>query len=963
MAWANTSIWVANERYPYVAPTADDAQKQALEINLDKKVYKAGDTAKIMVTAPLQGKEGVEAIVSVEGTHIYSYKLTPLNATAQLIEVPIKKEYVPNAFISVTFVGKKHQFYTTEKMIRVSPQDNFLNITVTSDKQKYKPGEKATYTIKAQKLDGTPAPNTEVSLGVVDESIYAIRPDSTENIQKFFYSRRSNWVVTSSSFPEEYSGGPDKTEPRVRKDFRDTAQWLPDLKTNKDGIAIATIKLPDNLTTWRATVRGVDMLTDVGAAVQKITVSQDLIVRLGMPRFFTQDDQGLVSAIVHNYTDRPQSVKVTFTPSPEFSTKIALVQTLNVAPDKASRFDWPITVTQPGTGTVRIKAVGQTASDAVEQKIPIRPLGIPAFSIKGGVITEDNGSVQLPIGLPKDAEPGTQKFQVSLASSSIGPVLGNFDTLIDYPYGCTEQTMSRMVPSIVAFKLHKALGLPITNKMSEKFDDVYGKSISKLEGYRHADGGWGWWQNDDSQPYLTSLVLENLQLMNSTGRYADPHKEWLQGGVKYLKTGLAALQKQLSDPRLVKEYYWWDWYQFEEYSTDMSYSLYTISLFEKPPVAETKWVMERYTQLPPEGLAYLTMALRNSGDKANAQKVYDRLISIANINGDYTDWDHTPAMIKRLWSKGSTDWSYRFTGVESTALALRAVLAMEPENSKRIEAIKQWLLLQHDNKDGWENTKTTSAVFEVLLQEELMARSKWPVNFTTDATMQEKLLSQFIFNPSDTYKPEKMFNVPIGFTPQTLTITKKGTGRLYYSSLMTCFRKLRAGDNIDDKATPAGLKLERKFFRVVPEATKSDGSIHFRTMPITDGKIKEGETVLMKIYVNAPVALPYVMIEAALPSGAEVADKGIEDQNLHGENGEGSPYEGDWGIPWWTHQDVLDDRIVFFATSMPAGKSEFHTMLRMESPGTLNVDPVSIEGMYTKKVRGYSQLDSLTVGE
>jgi hypothetical protein len=962
-AWASSSIWVANERYPYIRE-GEDAAKQALQINLDKKVYKPGDTAKIMVTAPLSGKEGVQAIVSVEGTHIYSYKLQAINATAQLVEVPIKPEYVPNAFITVTFVGNKHQFFSAEKMIKVSPQNNFLNITVATDKQKYKPGEKATYTIKATKLDGTPAPNTEVSLGVVDESIYAIRPDTTENIQKFFYSRRANWVITSHSFPEEYSGGPDKTEPRVRKDFKDTADWLPNLKTNKDGIAIATIKLPDNLTTWRATVRGVDMATDVGAAMQKITVTQDLIVRLGMPRFFTQDDQGTVSAVVHNYTDRPQSVKVTFTPSPEFSTQLALVQTLLVQPDKASRFDWPITATQPGVGVVRLKAVGQTASDAVEQKIPIRPLGIPAFSIKGGVITDDNGSVQLPIGMPKDAEPGTQKYQVSLASSSIGPVLGNFDTLIEYPYGCTEQTMSRMVPSIVAFKLHKSLGLPIAKGMDKKFDDVYGKSIEKLEGYRHADGGWGWWQNDDSQPYLTSLVLENLNLMNSTGRYADPHKEWIQGGLKYLKTGLPALQKQLSDPQLVNEYRWWDWYLIEQYSTDMSYSLYTISLFEKPPADTMKYVFDQYKEMPPEGLAYLTMALKNSGDNAKAQKVYDRLISIANVNGDYMDWDHTPALISRLYDKGGVDWSYRFTGVESTALALRAVLAMEPNNFKRVESIKQWLLLQHDNKDGWENTKTTAAVFEVLLQEELISRSKWPVNFTADANIAEKLLNEYLFNPSDTYKPEKMFNVPVGTQPQTLTITKKGTGRLYYSSLLTFFRKLRPGDKIADKATPQGLHLERKFFRLTPEATKSDGTIHFRTVPITDGKIKAGETVLMKVFVDSPVALPYVMLEAALPSGAEVADKGIEDQNLESEDGaHNEGYEGDWAMPWWTHQDVLDDRIVFFCTSLKAGKSEFHTMLRMESPGSLNVDPVSIEGMYTKKVRGYSELDSLTVAE
>jgi hypothetical protein len=954
MAFGETSIWIANERYPYVASSDAEAQKRAFEVKLDKRVYKPGETAKIMVSSPLSGKEGVEALVSVEGNKIYSYKLVPITSTAQLVEVPIDKTYIPNAYISVCFVGKKHQFYTTEKMIRVSPQQNFLNVTVASNKEKYKPGEIVKYTIKATHPDGKPAPNTELSLGVVDESIYAIRPDTTENIQKFFYSRRSNFVVTSCSFPEEYSGGPDKTEPKVRKDFKDTAAWLPEVTTNKDGIAIASVKMPDNLTTWRATVRGIDTDTDVGAAIQKITVTQDLIVRLGLPRFFTQEDKGQITAVVHNYTTQPQSIKLTLTPSPEFSTKTDLVQTLKVAPDKAQRFSWPVTITQPGTGVIKIKAIGQTASDALEQQIPIRPLGIPAFSIKSGLLTGENDSVQLPIGVSADTAKGTAKYKVSLASSSIGPVLGSFDSLIEYPYGCTEQTMSRMEPSIVAMTLHKTLGLPVDPKMSAKFEKVYKKSIDKLAGYRHADGGWGWWQTDDSQPYLTCLVLDGINQLNHTQKPADPHKEWITGGVTYLKKSSVELEKQLSRPDLVKSnWWWWGW----EYDTDLARTMYTISLFEKPDPAILTWVFNRYDHLPPEALSYLTMALENVGQKDNAQKVYQRLVSLANVDGQYMDWDHTPAMYKRMFYTQVWDYSYRYTGTETTALALEAVLAADPNNQQRIESIKQWLLIQH-GKDGWENTKTTSEVFRALLAEEVHARSKWPTNFKVDANLNEKLLFDYAFDPDNTYKPEQTFDVPISDKPSTLTIKKDGTGRLYYTGLLTCFRKMHAGDQVAEKASPSGLKLTRHFYHVVPLSMTSDGSMHFKTTEITDGKVTAGETILMKVQVESPINIPYVMMEAMLPSGAEVVQG-----DAQAEDAQQSNFEGDWGAAWWQHQDILDDRMVFFGTNLPSGKSEFHTLLRIEQPGNLNVDPVSIEGMYTKNVHGYSALDMLKVTE
>jgi uncharacterized protein YfaS (alpha-2-macroglobulin family) len=356
------------------------------------------------------------------------------------------------------------------------------------------------------------------------------------------------------------------------------------------------------------------------------------------------------------------------------------------------------------------------------------------------------------------------------------------------------------------------------------------------------------------------------------------------------------------------------------------------------------------------------MALKKDGRLDDAKKVYDRLIYFANVDGDYTDWEHTRAMCARLLGNDADDYTYRFTGVESTALALRAVLAMEPDNSKRIESVKQWLLLQR-TKDGWDNTKTTSEVFQVLLQEELMARSKWPTNFVADATTQEHLLHEYIFNEGNSYEPEKNFVLDATAKPTTLTIKKNGSGRLYYTSLYTCFRRLRAGDAVAEKAMPQGLALSRSFFRIVAGQMKSDGSIHCRTVPITDGKVKAGETILMKTYVDTPVSVPYVMLEAPLPSGGEVVQSGPDDSTLDNANGSASTLEGDWGAPWWTHQDVLDDRIVFFGTSLRAGKSEFHTLVRMESPGKLNLDPVSIEGMYTKKVRGYSGLDSLTVTE
>jgi uncharacterized protein YfaS (alpha-2-macroglobulin family) len=365
--------------------------------------------------------------------------------------------------------------------------------------------------------------------------------------------------------------------------------------------------------------------------------------------------------------------------------------------------------------------------------------------------------------------------------------------------------------------------------------------------------------------------------------------------------------------------------------------------------------------MPPETLSYMTMAYHNTGDDANAKKFYDRLIYLSNQNKDFTDWQYTGAMRKKLEIHNEWFYSYRFTYVETTALALRAVLTMEPENLNRIESIKRYILLQR-GKDGWDNTKTTAEVFLALLQDELQARNRFGnETVTARVSLDSKTLADFVSDSDNLYASQMKIDVPIPAKRGELTIDKMGTGRLYYNTMVTYRRNLKPGDHVNEKGLPQGLKITRSFFRLKPKAVTSDGTIHYNLEEIKDGEVKAGETIMMKVFVETPITVPYIMLEAALPSGGEVVDD--TPQANEAESTSTTEVEGDWGVPWWTHKDILDDRIVFFGTKMSAGKSEFHTMLRMELPGKINLNPVTLEGMYTDNVRGYSDLATFHVSE
>lgn len=977
-------VWVASQNFPYIR-TGESAQQEAFSVKPDKKIYRPGDVAQVMITAPLSGKEHSDVMVSIEGSKLHEVRTLPMDATAKMVEIPIKSDYEPNVYVTATLVGPKRQFYNQSTLLKVSPEEHFLNLSIQTDKPKYKPGDTATYRIKATDRSGKPVPKMELSLGVVDESIYAIRPEAAPDIRKFFYAKIENAVSTFSSFPEDFSGGPDKIEPRVRKDFRDMAAWLPNLVTDANGVATAKVKLPDNLTTWRATVHGITQDTDAGSAVAKVIATQDLIVRLALPRFYTQYDEGVLSAIVHNYTERSQQVRLSLAASPQFGFQQWLSQNLTIQPNAAARYDWHVLLKQPGQGTVQVKAIGQTAGDALELQIPIRPLSVEMMQTVSGILKNDPDTLDLPYKIPAGTSPELAHILVSVSSSALGPVLGSFNSLINYPYGCTEQTMSRLMPAVIAKSLSQNLSIPLDNLLNKRFGEVATQALAKLKSYHHDDGGWGWWQYDNSDPYLTAYVMEGLSALQSVG-YPIPDdalpNRWQADGMAYLQKNSATLTQQLNDPKIVSSRDT----QFDRL-IDLAYMQYVLSLYgQKPSHAARGFWLQKATDAPPEALAYMTMAFRKVGDTAAAQRSYTALNRLANTEAEMVSWDHTPKLLKLLQLKDG-DYTYRFTGVETTALAMRATVAMAGMQSdknqaeERLEGIERWLLLQRNpngwenpifpanpqaqsDGGGWENTKTTAAVLRAMMEKAVAQNKTGDSHFTVYSNL---WTSAKEFTRQNLYDPEQVTSTLLSqVSAQRLHLEKQGPGQLYYTSLLTYPLALKPGGNVPQMPMPQGLQIQRTFYRIQAEPVGPLGTMRLKTQAIADGKVHAGETILMRVVVISPVALPYAMLDVSLPSGGEVISNDPResqlDQNAQ-DNQNTSDFQFDWGTWWWSHQDIMDDRVVMFASRIPAGKSEFHALVRMELPGHFQMNPIKLNGMYTKRIQAYSNLDQLEVVE
>src|SRR5271165_6466523 len=244
-----TYLWA-----PGVSPLWAGTKQERIQIVADKKSYAPGDTAHVLIVT---GKGPTSVLITAEGNGLYSEQVVKSASGSVTVDVPIQPEFAPNFYVSAAFI-RDNKFYSGSKSLKVPPTQHELKVELQPSKPQYQPGQPGAYTIKATDSSGKPA-SAEFSLGVVDEAIYAIEPETVGNILSAFYGTIYSKVSTDSSLTYYFSGQAGKramqlanvrpshalaqlkperlVQPKIRKAFPDTAYWVADVRTDSSGQA------------------------------------------------------------------------------------------------------------------------------------------------------------------------------------------------------------------------------------------------------------------------------------------------------------------------------------------------------------------------------------------------------------------------------------------------------------------------------------------------------------------------------------------------------------------------------------------------------------------------------------------------------------------------------------------------------------------------------------------------------
>lgn len=185
-----SSFYVGNIDNYYYSRTGS-----GLEIVTDKDAYDKGDSLIAYVFLPAKN---TELLLTYESDIFIKYKKYKVEGNSLTLREKLTDEFSPSFNISVCYLIDR-QFYSTSKLVGVLAKDKFLDISLKPSKEIFKPGEKAEYLVSVKDYKGNPVSNTDLSFGIIDESIYAIKEDETQDIQSFFYAPTYSYIPTYSS--------------------------------------------------------------------------------------------------------------------------------------------------------------------------------------------------------------------------------------------------------------------------------------------------------------------------------------------------------------------------------------------------------------------------------------------------------------------------------------------------------------------------------------------------------------------------------------------------------------------------------------------------------------------------------------------------------------------------------------------------------------------------------------------
>ncbi len=932
-----------------------------MNLQPEKTKLKPGEDAVIVVKTPIAGT----ALVTLERNKIHRQFVTELTLDNPIIRVPLGEDEFPNAYVSVIVIRGSAASTKQHKMpeyrvgycaLTIESDAKELKLAVKPDHEEVRPAEAVNITTTLTDAQGAPVSGADVTLYAVDEGVLSLMSHKTPDPSAFFHAEFPLAIDSFTSFDNLLSeelamrdrgnkgfvvGGGDaagmgQDNIKVRKNFVATPLWLASGTTDAAGRLTASVTAPDNLTRYRIMAVAAHGVDRFGKGESAFKINKPLMIEPAVPRFARLGDEFLVKAVVHNTTSHSGAVEVTldldatadfiqekrdFIPAalkPDMAGSVKQQKViLQIKAGQTAATAFPVQFVQLGSAkwTWKAQAVNwpEQASDGTESTFevnhPVPELRYVSYTRLKAAEPVEN--------LIKDVNPalleGAGELSLGISNSRLYEARDALDYLLNYPYGCVEQTTSATMPWLALGKYEPLFPEQLGGG---KAKEVVQAGVDKLMQMTTDEGGLAYWSGGH-EPSFWGSAYGGLLLLRARDQGASIPGEAIDKLIGYLSKQLRGLDEEK------------DLYNI----TDSAMALYTLAKAGKPEPAYQNLLFARRDKLPETARLYLALSMCLSD--APEQQIKDTLgwkppAPPAKDDGKSKTTKTAKTKAKPAPAPAPVIWSH-WAGSGANK-ALRLICYTHLGLTEDAESLAVSILQSRNGRGEWGNTFTNAWTLTALAAyERSLKQSGEPLAATAHwDTMNQPLNLTAGFSSA---KVGFALNQALSAAPLSITLPagREAFGRVEARSFPP--QRDFAGEN-------KGYAIERSY-----EELNMDGS----TSGTDDLRVGDMVVVTLKIEIGGGDR--YLAIDDALPAVFEAINPEFDTQNAR---------EGDQlpdGTQAWfcDHREIRTDRALFFTNYAPAkGKFSLQYLARVIAEGDTTAPPARIEAMYQPDKYGLS---------
>lgn len=714
-----------------------------INIETDKEAYKTGESVKVLFKTPFSGR----MLVTMEKDKVLSYQYVNVDKRSASLDLKLTAEHLPNVYITATLI-KPHDVSD----IPLTVAHGFKNVKVEEDSRLIKMEVVASQSVRShthQKVKVKAAPGSMVTLAAVDNGVLQVTDFKTPDPYNYFYAQKALEVNAYDLYPLLFpelraklsSTGGDgdlkmdqRVNPMPNKRVKIVSYWSGVTTANGSGEAEFEFDVPQFSGELR--LMAVSYKNEsFGSAESSMKVADPIVLSTAMPRFLSPKDTISVPVTISNTTSKSTSATASINVEGPLQIVSTSRENISIEANSEARVEFKVVAAPTvAAGKVKIEVQGMGEKFTDETDITVRPASTLQKLTGSGAIA-GNSSQQITIPT-SDFMTGSVNYKLVVSRSPAIELGNQLSYLVQYPYGCTEQTVSAAFPQLYFADLSELLQADKASKASANSNVT--EAIRKIKMRQLYNGAVTMWDNGDNENWWATIYAAHFLWEAKKAGYD------VDNGL--LETMLTYINNRLRNKETINYFYNRD-QQKKIAPKEVAYSLYVLAIAGRPNVSVMNYYKANGALLSLDSKYLLAAAYAIAGDKAKFKEML-------------------PTSFSGETSVAQTGGSF-YSDIRDEAIALNALLEVEPTNAQVPVMAKH--VVDKLKQRSWYSTQESS--FGFLAIGKLAASAN-----KSSVTAQIKVNGRVVGNVNTA--ASKLSAKELG--GNNVTIEAKGAGQLYY---------------------------------------------------------------------------------------------------------------------------------------------------------------------------------------